>query len=219
MVWYNIFKFEINYRIKRPETYIFFVFLFLFSMVGVDFVFQGFDFTVVKKNAPLIIAKTMGAITGFFMILASMIMGVPVIRDFEYNIESLMFVNPIKKRDYLLGRFLGSFTVLLFIFGGLLFGMMLGSQMSWHKEEEMLFFNALVYFQSFAIIVLPTLFFGACVFFVTGMLDRCAESAKQAPSFANSEGWTPNEPHPNHERAPLIGSVNKTATSSNIKTP
>ena len=100
MMWYNIFKFEINYRIKRPETYIFFVFLFLFAIVGVDFVFQGHDFTVVKKNAPLIIAKTMGAITGIFMILASMIMGVPIIRDFEYNIESLMFVNPIKKRDY-----------------------------------------------------------------------------------------------------------------------
>ena len=98
MMWYNIFKFEIQYRIKRPETYIFFVFLFLFSTVGVDFIFQGFDFTAVKKNAPLIIAKTMGAITGVFMILASMIMGVPVIRDFEYNIESLMFVNPIKKR-------------------------------------------------------------------------------------------------------------------------
>ena len=83
MMWYHIFKFEINYRIKRPETYIFFVFLFVFSMVGVDFVFQGFDFTVVKKNAPLIIAKTMGAITGFFMILTSMNMGVPIIRYFE----------------------------------------------------------------------------------------------------------------------------------------
>ena len=172
MMWYHIFKFEINYRIKRPETYIFFVFLFVFSMVGVDFVFQGFDFTVVKKNAPLIIAKTMGAITGFFMILASMIMGVPIIRDFEYNIESLMFVNPIQKRDYLLGRFLGSFAVLLFVFTGILFGMIVGQFMPWQDAINFNSFELLTYLQPFIIITLPALFFGACLFFVTGALSR-----------------------------------------------
>ena len=171
-MWYEIFKFELLYRMKRPETYVFFLFLLLFSIVGVDFIFQGAELGLMRKNAPVIIAKTMGALTGIFMIMVSMIMGVPVLRDYQYDTESLLFVNPITKRDYIIGRFLGSFTVLVFIFGGLLFGMMLGSQMSWHKEEEMLLFNALVYFQSFAVIVLPTLFFGACVFFVTGMLSK-----------------------------------------------
>ncbi len=172
MMWYNIFKFEIKYRIKRPETYIFFAFLFLFSLVGVDFIFQGFDFTFVKKNAPLIIAKTMGAITGIFMILASMIMGVPIIRDFEHNIESLMYVNPIKKRDYLLGRFLGSFTVLIFVFSGILFGMILGQFMPWQSADNFNPFKFLSYLQAFIYITLPTLFFGASLFFVTGALSR-----------------------------------------------
>ncbi len=171
-MWYEIFKFELKYRIKRPETYVFFTFLLLFSIVGVDFIFQGVEIGLMKKNAPLVIAKTMGAITGIFMIMTSMIMGVPVLRDFQYNIEALLFVNPITKRDYLLGRFLGSFTVLLFIFSGLLLGMMLGSQMSWHTAQEMLPFNAFTYIQAFTVVVLPTLFFGACVFFVSGMLSK-----------------------------------------------
>ena len=105
------------------------MFLFLFSIVGVDFVFQGAELGLMKKNAPLVIAKTMGALTGIFMVLVSMIMGVPILRDYQYDTEALLFVNPVTKRDYLLGRFLGSFTVLLFVFSGLLFGMMLGSQM------------------------------------------------------------------------------------------
>lgn len=113
MMWYQIFKFELVYRIKRPDTYVFFLFLFLFSIVGVDFIFQGIELGGVKKNSPLVVAKTMGAITGIFMILSSMIMGVAVLRDFQYQIESLLFVNPISKKDYLLGRFLGSFAVLL----------------------------------------------------------------------------------------------------------
>lgn len=169
-MWYEIFKFELLYRVKRPETYVFFVFLFLFSIVGVDFIFQGVEIGMMKKNAPLVIAKTMGAITGIFMIMASMIMGVPILRDFQYNVESLLFINPIKKRDYLLGRFLGSFVVLLFIFIGIPFGMMLGAQMPWHTD--MLPFNAMTYLQSFGVIVMPILFFGACLFFVSGMLSR-----------------------------------------------
>ncbi|NJB69911.1 hypothetical protein GGR42_000373 [Saonia flava] len=125
-----------------------------------------------KKNSPIVIAKTMGAITGIFMILASMIMGVSVLRDFQYNIESLLFSSPIHKKDYLLGRFLGSFTVLLFAFTGILFGMILGEFMPWNNPDELLAFNALVYIKMFLFITLPTLFFGAALFFVTGALTR-----------------------------------------------
>ena len=172
MMWYEIFKFEIKYRLKRSDTYIFFVFLFLFSVVGVDFVFQGIDLGTIKKNSPLVIAKTMGAITGIFMILASMIMGVSVLRDFEYNIESLMFANPIKKRDYLLGRFLGSFIVLLFVFSGVFFGMIIGEYMPWHQPDDFLPFSLLAYLKPFTIVTLPILFFGASLFFIGGALSR-----------------------------------------------
>lgn len=171
-MWYQIFKFELKYRIRRPETYVFFGFLLLFSIIGVDFIFQGVEIGLMKKNAPLVIAKTMGAITGIFMIMASMIMGVPILRDHQYGTEALLFVNPLKKQDYLWGRFLGSFAVLLFIFSGLPLGMMLGEQMPWHKAEQLLAFNALTYIQTFAVVVLPSLFFGACLFFVTGMLSK-----------------------------------------------
>ncbi|MGK0413569.1 MAG: ABC-2 type transport system permease protein [Polaribacter sp.] len=171
-MWYQIFKFELQYRIKRPDTYVFFLFLFLFSIVGVDFIFQGSEMGLMKKNSPLIIAKTMGAIAGIFMILASMIMGVSVLRDFEYNIESLMFSAPISKKDYLLGRFLGSFTVLLFAFTGILFGMILGEFMPWTNPDELLEFNAFIYLKTFLMVTLPTLFFGASLFFVTGALSR-----------------------------------------------
>ncbi|MHA7057390.1 ABC transporter permease/M1 family aminopeptidase [Aquimarina sp. M1] len=169
-MWYEIFKFELKYRIKRPETYVFFLFLFLFSIVGVDFIFQGVEIGLVKKNAPLVIAKTMGAITGIFMIMASMIMGVPVLRDFQYGITSLLFTNPIKKRAYLLGKFLGSFIILLLIFIAVPLGMMVGEYMPW--RTDLLPFAPGIYFQSFLVIMFPILLFGASLFFVTGMLSK-----------------------------------------------
>ncbi|RZJ81801.1 MAG: peptidase M1 [Flavobacterium sp.] len=171
-MFYEFFIFEIKYRLKRPETYFFFLLLFLFSAVGVEFVFQGIDLGLVKKNAPLVIAKTMGAITGLSMIIASMIMGVPVLRDFQYDVTSLIYVNPIAKRDYLLGRFLGSFVVLLFIFSAVLWGMMIGELLPWNKPSEFLPFQFINYLQPFIWVVLPTLFFGATVFFTTGALTK-----------------------------------------------
>jgi len=172
MIWYEIFKFEMKYRFRRSDTYLFFLFLFLFSIIGVDFIFEGVELGMVKKNSPLVIAKTMGAITGIFMILASMIMGVPILRDFEYDIASLMFINPFKKRDYLLGRFLGSFSILIFIFSSIFFGTMIGELLPWRDPNELLDFNVWTYFKPFFLIVLPTLFFGAALFFVTGTLSR-----------------------------------------------
>nr|WP_091698035.1 M1 family aminopeptidase [Algoriphagus locisalis]SFU18816.1 Peptidase family M1 [Algoriphagus locisalis] len=169
---YEFFIFEFKYRLKRPETYFFFLLLFLFSVVGTEFVFQGIDLGLVKKNSPLVIAKTMGAITGLSMIIASMIMGVPVLRDFQYDVTSLIYVNPISKKEYLVGRFLGSFLVLLFIFSGILWGMMIGEFMPWNDPTEFLPFRYINYLQPFLWVVLPTLFFGACVFFATGALSK-----------------------------------------------
>ncbi len=169
---YEIFKFEILYRVKRLETYIFFLFLFLFSIVGVDFMYGGVDLGPVKINSPLIIAKTMAALTGFSMIVTSLIMGVPILRDFEHQIESLMFVNPIKKRDYLLGRFLGSFVVLMIIFTALIFGTALGEMVPWRNPEHLLPFDLTTYVQPYFTVVLPILFFGGALFFVTGALSK-----------------------------------------------
>ncbi|MBX2897946.1 MAG: aminopeptidase [Cyclobacteriaceae bacterium] len=171
-MWYEFFAFEIKYRLKRPETYFFFLLLFLFSVVGVEFVFQGIDLGLVKKNSPLVIAKSMGAITGLSMIIASMIMGVPILRDFQYDITSLIYVNPISKRSYLSGRFLGSFAVLLLIFSSVLWGMIVGAFLPWNDPKDFLPFQFINYVQPFLWVVIPMLFFGASVFFVAGALTK-----------------------------------------------
>ena len=171
-MWYEIFKFEINYRLNRWDTYLFFVFLFLFSLFGVEFVFEGIDLGLIKKNAPIVIAKSMGAITGLSMLFVSMIMGVPVLRDFQYNVTPLIYINPISKKDYLLGRYLGSMTVLILIFSAVLWGMILSEFMPWVSATEYLPFQFTNYLQPFLWVAFPIVFFGASLFFVTGALTK-----------------------------------------------
>jgi hypothetical protein len=159
------------YRARRAETYCYFAILFGCSLVAVDFIFQGTG-KAIQPDAPYIIASTMSITSAIFIMIASMIMGVSVLRDFDHRMESLLFVNPITKRAYLLGRFLGSFIVLLFVFSGLLLGMMLSHVMPWRDANETLTFNIWSYVQPFICIVVPNLFFAGSLFFVSGALSR-----------------------------------------------
>lgn len=168
---YEIFKFEIRYRVKRIDTYLYFAILFFYSLIAVDFIFDG-PFDQLKRNAPYIIARTMAIVTALFTMVTSMIMGVAALRDFDHQMESLMFINPIKKRDYLMGRFLGSFTVLIFIFSALLFGMMLGNYLPWVESSTRLPFNFWHFLHPFLFLVIPTLFFSGAIFFVSGALSK-----------------------------------------------
>jgi hypothetical protein len=169
---FEIFKFEVQYRLRQYNTYLYFIILFLFSIVAVDVIFEGGQLGPLKRNAPIIIARTMGISAALLLMIPSMIMGVAVLRDFDHQMESLMFVNPIKKRDYLLGRFLGSFVILFFIFTAMLLGMMVGDLMPWHDANKLIPFDFWHYLQPFLFLVVPTLFFGGSLFFVTGALSR-----------------------------------------------
>ncbi|MEM6321092.1 MAG: M1 family aminopeptidase [Bacteroidota bacterium] len=168
---YEITKFELIYRSKRWDTYLYFLLLFFYGLIAVDFLFPT-HLNTAKANAPYILALTMAIVSALFTMITSMIMGVAALRDFDHHMEALLFINPIGKLDYLLGRFLGSFLILLFIFSGLLFGVMLGNYMPWRAEEQQLAFHIWHYIQPFLSIVLPNLFFGGTLFFVGGALSR-----------------------------------------------
>ncbi len=173
-MWLQILKFELQYRRKRPATYIYFGILFLLAFMAIttDTVTIGGGAGLVKENAPLTIANMMVILSAFMMMITSAIMGVGVLRDFEHNTESLMFSNPISKYDYLLGRFLGSFIVTLFAFSGVLLGFVLGEFMPWRDADKLLPFNFWNYLHPFLYFVIPNLFFTGVLFFFTGALSR-----------------------------------------------
>jgi len=173
-MWYEIFKFELQYRKKRPATYIYFVILFLlsFGAMSSDVVQIGGGAGLVKENAPVTIASMMVILSAVLMVITSAVTGVAVLRDFEHKTESLMFTNPITKKDYLLGRFLGSILVALIIFTGVPIGFMLGEFMPWRDADKLLSFNFWNYLQPYLLFVVPNVFFTGALFFAVGSLSR-----------------------------------------------
>lgn len=172
-MWLNILKFELQYRKKRPATYIYFGILFLMSVLtmSTDIIQVGGGSGLVKENAPTTIANMMTILTAFMMMITSAIMGVAILRDFEHKTESMLFTTPISKFDYLLGRFLGSFLVVLFAFSGMALGFMVGEFFN-PDTDKMLPFNLYHYLHPFFYFVIPNLLFTSILFFFTGALSR-----------------------------------------------
>lgn len=173
-MWYNIFKFELNYRIKRPATYIYFGLLLLigFLVMSTEVITVGGGAGQVKENAPASIMNIMAILGLFLCFIASAIMGVPVLRDFEHKVESLMFTNPIRKADYLLGRYLGSFVVLILVSSGLLFGMAIGELLPIRDNPDLLPFNFNNYLYPFIVILMPNMLVMGTLFFCAGAISR-----------------------------------------------
>jgi ABC-2 type transport system permease protein len=174
MLW-EVIKFEVRYRFNRPATYIYFVLIFLFafmalSVSGLQF---GGDIGKIKQNAsPVLfnIASIFSLIPCMF--IASAVMGVPVLRDFEHKMESLMFSTNISKTSYLLGRFTGSFIILLFISTGFIWGAYLGCIMPWVDHSKYLPVLLSQFIKPWLVMIVFNMFVFSCLFFAIGALTR-----------------------------------------------
>jgi len=104
---FNIIKFELSYRLKRPATFIYFGILFFmaFLFLTTDIIQIGGGTGNVFRNSPYTINLAVCFLGVFSTMICSALMGVPVFRDFDNKFHEIYFSTPVKKFDYLLGRF------------------------------------------------------------------------------------------------------------------
>ncbi len=170
----DIFLFELKYRKARAANYIYFGIMFLLCILAVttDVVRIGGAVGQVKENAPIVIAQMIVIMAVFMSLISSAIMGVAVLRDFEHNTEAILFSTPIKKFSYLMGRYWGSFVVLLLVATSLPLAFMIGDAWPTREADRLLPFNFYTYWQPFVIFVVPNMFFSGAIFFASGALSR-----------------------------------------------
>lgn len=174
----EILKFELKYRFTRPATYIYLGILFLlaFGATASDIVQLGGAIGNTHRNAPLVTIRFAAILSAFGMLVTSAMMSVPVYRDFEHNTHTLFFTTPLNKRDYLLGRFVGSFLVTLAVFLGVPLGMIIGSAISpvlgWAEADKFGPFRLDAYLEAFFYWIVPNVLFSGTIFFSLATLTR-----------------------------------------------
>ncbi len=170
----NVIKFELQYRLKRPATWLYFGILFLMACLALswDNLTVGGGTGQVKENAPVALATIsliLSVLPGFF--LMSGLMGVPIVRDREHKTESMLFTTILTKGQYLFGRYIGSLLITLLVFSGILFGLITGSLIK-TGHEDFLAFNLWHHLSPFLVFVLPNVLIGSALFFMGGALSR-----------------------------------------------
>ncbi|HKR61941.1 MAG TPA: ABC transporter permease [Pyrinomonadaceae bacterium] len=104
-------------------------------------------------------------------IFAALIMAEPVRRDFRLEIDALIFSKPVSRAQYLLGKFFGSFFVLVCCQASFAATLIL-LQVFPTSQMVVLPIRLLPYFKHFIMIVVITYFLFAAVYFTVGTLTR-----------------------------------------------
>lgn len=172
MFW-TFFWFELKLRVRSVSTYVFFLIpflLMLFSVSVEDFGPVGPG--KVLLNSPYALLQCCGQFTAFGAILIAAIFGPAILRDFQQDTYALIFTKPVKKFDYLGGKWLASFVVTLFVFSGMVLGGILGTVMPWADKTRLAPVHLTNYLQPFFDITVIEIFFLGALFFCVAALSR-----------------------------------------------
>ncbi len=174
-MFFKIFLFEIQNRLRRPAIYLYFTAALIFTI----FTFSTGSLPVGEKeniNAPYLIALWCAGITMIMMLISSSIMGTPLYRDIEYNTKDYYLTYPITKAGYFWGRYLGSFLFMLFIGSSVIIGAYIGTKLGpaigWTDAKRYGPNRLIYYLHPFLTIALPNLFFTSSLFFGLVALTR-----------------------------------------------
>jgi len=153
---------ELKYRVKKLSTWIYFGAMFLITFLVMVSASGGFPGKVIGgntrewANSPYMLHQIFVNINFIAVLLISAIMGQAIYRDFENKTWQLFFTKPVSKRDYVFGRFIGSFSVVFLISLSMAAGSYLATLMPFVQSELLGPNRFISYFHPYLVSILPT---------------------------------------------------------------
>lgn len=175
---FAIARFEARQRLRLLSTWIYFglfLALALLWMAAAGGAFRDAIVTFggrVLINAPRQIALTASFLGCFGVIVVAAVMGRSVQQDFEYEMQHFFFSAPIRKADYVLGRFLGAFVTLAVILSSIVLGAWLGTFIPGIEADRLGPNGMAAYLLPWLLTLLPNTFIFGALFFVLAALSR-----------------------------------------------
>ncbi|VXB54948.1 M1 family aminopeptidase [Massilia sp. 9I] len=155
----EFFKFELATQLRQPLLWVCALIFgaLAFGASTTDAIQVGGSIGNVNRNAPVVIAQMLGSFSLVSMFVVTIFIAGTVLRDSEVGISDMLFATPMKKRDYLVGRFAAGLLACLVIFAGVVLGMMLGPLMPWVDAQRVGPFPGAAFLWALGVIVVPNL--------------------------------------------------------------
>ncbi len=169
----NIFWYELKYWLKKPSIYLYlivFTGIAFLSVIGTAGLFDPVPTS--KKierlvNSPFEVNYMLQYFGKLMLFLLPAIIGATIYKDYKNNTHSVLYSYPIKKSDYLYGKFFSGLLLVFIIAFCAGLAMIAAEHVPGLHETKIGTFNIYGYLQALFIFILPNLLFhGAIVFAV-----------------------------------------------------
>jgi aminopeptidase N len=169
----RIAGFELRYQLGSPVFWVAFgiFFLMTFGATTIPQIEIG-DKGSTNVNSPYSIIQILGLMSLFGIFILTAFVANVVVRDDETGFGAIVRTTPIRKFDYLFGRFSGAFVAGAIAFLSVPLGVLIGSFMPWIDPLKLGPFRPEDYLYAYFLIALPTLLVMASIFFALATATR-----------------------------------------------
>jgi ABC-2 type transport system permease protein len=174
MMFWRIAWFEIRFWLRSWMLWAFLIVIgvLFFGLISSDDVMADLNLSNIYRNAPFAIASYY-AFTGVFALLMTAIfVNSAALRDFSYNTYQIIFSTPLRRRDLLLGRFLGATLVSVIPMLGVSLGVLLAQYTAGVDRERWEVGSWTAHLKGILLFALPDTFFTAAILFAAAVVWR-----------------------------------------------
>jgi ABC-2 type transport system permease protein len=170
----HFISFEIRYWLRSWMLWIFLLIiaLMIFGATSTDQITVGVALENTYRNAPFVIENYYAIMSLLGLLMTVAFVNSAASRDFAFNTYQLLFATPLKKFDYLTGRFLGSALIAVIPMLGVSVGVLVGKWMPWVDAERWGPVNWTAHLYGILVFAIPNTLFIAAVIFAIAVLTR-----------------------------------------------
>ncbi|NRR32593.1 hypothetical protein HSX11_20705 [Oxalobacteraceae bacterium] len=170
--------FEARQRFKLLSTWIYFLMFLALAVLSMAAAGGAFKHATVSFggrvliDAPRSLMLSASFLSSLGVIVMAALMGRSVQQDFEYEMHHFFFSAPIRKHQYIFGRFLGGFLSLAVIFTSIPLGAWLGTFIPGIDSDRIGNGSLAGYLLPYLCTILPNILIFGSVFFMIAALSR-----------------------------------------------
>ena len=170
----HLLRFELRLWLRGTMVYIFLavITLLVFGAVSSEKIIIGRALENTNRNAPFVIENFYSVISILTLLMTTAFVNSAATRDFAQNTYQLLFTTPLRKRDYLLARYLGSSLIAVIPMLGVSVAIIIAKYMPWVDAERWGSINWLAHWNSIIAFAIPNTLFIAAIIFAIAILTR-----------------------------------------------